>query len=110
MSSDIQRAYDAVKHAPLHRIHTFLATSDLHLLHKLKISREECVKRAVAAVSFAKSIGFTDIEFSPEDAGRSEKEFLCKVLGEVIAAGATTLNIPDTVGYNTPEEYGALMK
>ncbi|KAJ3086865.1 hypothetical protein HK102_012316 [Quaeritorhiza haematococci] len=108
--ADIQRAYDAVKEAPLHRIHTFLATSDIHLKYKLKISREECVERATAAVKFAKSLGCHDIEFSPEDAGRSEKEFLCKVLGEVIKAGATTLNIPDTVGYNTPEEYGALMK
>ncbi|KAJ3295094.1 hypothetical protein HK104_003026 [Borealophlyctis nickersoniae] len=108
--ADIQRAYDAVKHAPRHRIHTFLATSDLHLKYKLKINREECVARAVAAVKFAKSLGCDDIEFSPEDAGRSDKDFLCTVLGEVIMAGATTLNIPDTVGYNTPEEYGSLIK
>lgn len=108
--ADIQRAYDAVKHAPLHRIHTFLATSDIHLQYKLKINREECVARAVAAVKFAKSLGCKDIEFSPEDAGRSDREFLCQVLGEVIKAGATTLNIPDTVGYNTPEEYGAMIK
>ncbi|KAJ3416588.1 hypothetical protein HDV05_000870 [Chytridiales sp. JEL 0842] len=108
--ADIQRAHEAVKHAPLHRIHTFLATSDIHLQHKLRITREECIARAVAAVSFARSLGVTDVEFSPEDAGRSDKEFLCAVLGAVIAAGATTLNIPDTVGYNTPEEYGALIK
>ncbi|KAI8918454.1 2-isopropylmalate synthase [Powellomyces hirtus] len=108
--ADIQRAYDAIKHAPLHRVHTFLATSDIHLQYKLKITRDECVARAVAAVKFAKSIGCKDIEFSPEDAGRSDREFLCQVLGAVIKAGATTLNIPDTVGYNTPEEYGAMIK
>lgn len=67
------------------------------------------MKRAVAATEFAKSLT-DDIEFSPEDAGRSDRDFLCEVLGKVIEAGATTLNIPDTVGYNTPEEYGALIK
>ncbi|KAJ3117237.1 hypothetical protein HDU96_007496 [Phlyctochytrium bullatum] len=108
--ADISRAYEAVRHAPLHRIHTFLATSDIHLKHKLRINREECIARAVAAVRFARSLGCTDIEFSPEDAGRSDREFLCAVLGAVIEAGATTLNIPDTVGYNTPEEYGSMMK
>ncbi|KAI9106319.1 2-isopropylmalate synthase [Phlyctochytrium arcticum] len=108
--ADIQRAYDAVKHAPAHRIHTFLATSDIHLQYKLKINRTECIARAVAAVKFARSLGCKDIEFSPEDAGRSDREFLCQVLAEVIKAGATTLNIPDTVGYNTPEEYGAMIK
>ncbi|KAJ3034316.1 hypothetical protein HDV00_005192 [Rhizophlyctis rosea] len=108
--TDIQRAYDAIRHAPRHRIHTFLATSDIHLKHKLKINREECIARAVAAVQFAKSLGTQEIEFSPEDAGRSDRDFLCQVLGEVIKAGATTLNIPDTVGYNTPEEYGGLIE
>lgn len=99
-----------MKYAPLHRIHTFLATSDIHLKHKLNISRDECIARAVAAVKFAKGLGCNDIEFSCEDAGRSDKDFLCQVLGAVIDAGATTLNIPDTVGYNTPDEYGALIK
>ncbi|TPX34422.1 2-isopropylmalate synthase [Synchytrium endobioticum] len=108
--ADIKRAYEAVKDAPLHRVHTFLATSDIHLEHKLRINREECIQRAVAAVTYAKSLGCTDIEFSPEDAGRSDRQFLCQVLGEVIKAGATTLNIPDTVGYNIPEEYGAMIK
>ncbi|RKO85405.1 2-isopropylmalate synthase, partial [Blyttiomyces helicus] len=108
--ADIQRAYDAIKHAPLHRIHTFLATSDIHLQHKLKIDRDTCVARAVAAVQFARSLGCKDVEFSCEDAGRSDREFLCRVLGAVIKAGATTLNIPDTVGYNTPEEYGDIMR
>ncbi|OQR98506.1 2-isopropylmalate synthase [Achlya hypogyna] len=104
---DIQRCYDAVKHAPKHRIHLFLATSDIHLKYKLKISRDECIRRAVEAVSFAASL-CSDVEFSPEDAGRSDPEFLTEVLAEVIAAGATTLNIPDTVGYTIPEEYGNL--
>ncbi len=105
---DIQRAYDAVKAAPRHRIHTFLATSDIHLKHKLKIDREECVKQVIEAVSFAKTL-CDDIEFSPEDAGRSDPKFLTVVLGEAIKAGATTINIPDTVGYTTPEEFGGLI-
>ncbi|GAB4270371.1 MAG: 2-isopropylmalate synthase [Candidatus Promineifilaceae bacterium] len=107
--TDIQRAYDAVKAAPRHRIHTFLATSDIHLKHKLKIDREECVEQVIKAVSFARSL-CDDVEFSPEDAGRSDPDFLVQVLGEAIKAGATTLNIPDTVGYTTPEEYGWLIK
>ncbi len=106
---DIKRAYEAVKAAPRHRIHTFLATSDIHLKHKLKIDREECIEQVIAAVSYAKTL-CDDIEFSPEDAGRSDPEFLTVVLGEAIKAGATTLNIPDTVGYTTPEEFGWLIK
>ncbi|KAG7402111.1 hypothetical protein PHYBOEH_005674 [Phytophthora boehmeriae] len=109
MEKDIQRCYDAVKHAPKHRIHTFLATSDIHLKYKLKISRDECIRRAVEAVSFASSLT-PDVEFSPEDAGRSDPDFLCEILAEVIKAGATTLNIPDTVGYTVPEEYGSLFR
>lgn len=105
---DIQRAYDAIKMAPKHRIHTFLATSDIHLKHKLKIDREECVEQVIEAVSFASSL-CDDVEFSPEDAGRSDPDFLVQVLEEAIKAGATTLNIPDTVGYTTPEEFGWLM-
>jgi 2-isopropylmalate synthase len=105
---DIQRAYDAVKVAPRHRIHTFLATSDIHLKHKLKIDREECIDQVIEAVTFAKSM-CDDVEFSPEDAGRSDPEFLVQVLGEAIKAGATALNIPDTGGYTTPEEFGWLM-
>jgi 2-isopropylmalate synthase len=108
-NGDIQRAYDAVKAAPRHRIHTFLATSDIHLKHKLKIDREECVDQVIESVTFAKSL-CDDVEFSPEDAGRSDPEFLVQVLAEAIKAGATTLNIPDTVGYTTPEEYGWLIK
>jgi 2-isopropylmalate synthase len=106
---DIKRCFDAVKHAPKHRIHTFLATSDIHLKYKLKISRDECIRRAVDAVSFAASLT-DDVEFSPEDAGRSDPDFLCEVLAEVIKAGATTLNIPDTVGYTVPDEYGSLIR
>ncbi|KAK9711326.1 2-isopropylmalate synthase (Alpha-isopropylmalate synthase) (Alpha-IPM synthetase) [Basidiobolus ranarum] len=106
---DIQRTYDAVKYAPLHRIHIFLATSDIHLEYKLKISRSECIRRAVEAVAFAKTL-CDNIEFSPEDAARSDRTFLCEVLQNVIKAGATTLNIPDTVGICVPEEYGALFK
>jgi 2-isopropylmalate synthase len=106
---DIQRAYEAVKGAPRHRIHTFLATSDIHLKHKLKIDREECVEQVITAVSFARSL-CDDVEFSPEDAGRSDPDFLVQVLAEAIKAGATTLNIPDTVGYTTPEEFGWLIK
>jgi len=106
---DIQRAYDAVKVAPRHRIHTFLATSDIHLKYKLRIDREECVEQVIEAVSFARSL-CDDVEFSPEDAGRSDPDFLVQVLAEAIKAGATTLNIPDTVGYTTPEEYGRLIR
>lgn len=106
---DILRAYEAIKAAPRHRIHTFLATSDIHLEHKLKIDREECISRVIEAVSYAKSL-CDDVEFSPEDAGRSDPEFLTVVLGEAIKAGATTINIPDTVGYTTPAEFGQLIK
>ncbi|KAJ2778299.1 2-isopropylmalate synthase (Alpha-isopropylmalate synthase) (Alpha-IPM synthetase) [Coemansia interrupta] len=105
---DIQTAFDAVRDAPRHRIHVFLATSDIHLEHKLKITREQCTQRIAEMVGFAKSL-CADIEFSPEDAGRSDPAFLCEALAVAIEAGATTLNIPDTVGYNTPQEYGALI-
>ncbi|KAI7906028.1 2-isopropylmalate synthase [Cokeromyces recurvatus] len=106
---DIKRCAEAIAPAPRKRIHVFLATSDLHLKYKLKINREECIQRAVAAVTLARTF-VDDVEFSPEDAGRSDPDFLCQVLGNVIEAGATTLNIPDTVGYNMPEEYGNLIK
>lgn len=105
---DIQRCFDAVKYAPRHRIHTFLATSDIHLKYKLNISRQDCIAKAVDAVAFAKSL-CDDVQFSPEDAGRSDPDFLLEVCEAVIAAGATTLNIPDTVGYTVPEEYGAIL-
>jgi 2-isopropylmalate synthase len=106
---DISRAWDAVRHAARPRIHTFLATSDIHLKYKLKISREECIQQARDMVSYACRL-CPDVEFSPEDAGRSDPDFLYRVLEEAIKAGATTINIPDTVGYTTPEEYGALIR
>jgi 2-isopropylmalate synthase len=107
--ADIDRAWEAVRHAAKPRIHTFLATSDIHLKHKLRITREECVERVRQMVSYAKSL-CEDVEFSPEDAGRSDPEFLYVVLEEAIKAGATTLNIPDTVGYVTPDEFYNLIR
>ncbi|MBI2517926.1 MAG: 2-isopropylmalate synthase [Opitutae bacterium] len=105
---DIETAWEGVKGAKHPRIHTFLATSDIHLQHKLRLSRPEVVARATEMVTFARSL-CADVEFSPEDAGRSDPEFLYEVLAAVIKAGATTLNIPDTVGYTMPDEYGALI-
>ena len=107
---DIGRAWDAVKGAVRPRIHTFIATSDIHMKSKLNKTPEEVIDIAVNAVTFAKSLGCDDIEFSPEDAGRSDPEFLYRVLGKVIEAGATTLNIPDTTGWNMPWEFGDLIK
>lgn len=106
--ADIDRAWEAVKPARRPRIHTFLATSDIHLQYKLKISREECLQRVGEMVAYAHGL-CQDVEFSPEDAGRSDPEFLYQVLEVAIKAGATTLNIPDTVGYTTPAEFGALI-
>jgi 2-isopropylmalate synthase len=100
---DIEEAARALAPAERSRIHTFLATSDLHLSTKLRITREECLASAVSAVKLAR--GFTDdVEFSAEDATRSDRDFLCRVIEAVIAAGATTINLPDTVGYATPDE------
>ncbi len=107
--SDIDQAWEGVKHAKHPRIHTFLATSPIHMEHKLKMDPEEVVDQVKEMVTYAKSY-CDDVEFSPEDAGRSDPDFLYLVLGEAIKAGATTLNIPDTVGYTTPEEFGALIK
>jgi 2-isopropylmalate synthase len=108
-TADIERAWQAVKAAAHPRIHTFLATSDIHLLHKLKLSRRECLEQARNAVGFAKSL-CKDVEFSPEDATRSDPDFLCDVVGAVIEAGATTVNIPDTVGYAVPSEFADLIQ
>ena len=105
---DIDKAWEAVKGAQHPRIHTFLATSEIHMKHKLNMDREQVVERVSEMVTYARSL-CEDVEFSPEDAGRSDPEFLYLVLGEAIKAGATTLNIPDTVGYTTPEEFGALI-
>src|SRR5215467_11674090 len=98
---DIERAWQALQAAARPRIHVFLATSDIHLKYKLRISRQECLDQAREAVSFAKSL-CDDVEFSPEDATRTDPEFLCQVVEAVVAAGATTVNIPDTVGFTTP--------
>lgn len=105
---DIETAFESVRHAFEPRIHTFLATSDLHLEHKLRMGRDEVVDRVAEAVAYARSL-CDDVEFSPEDAGRSDRHFLVRVLRTAVEAGATTLNIPDTVGYLTPSEYGDLI-
>jgi len=105
---DVERAWEAVRDAEHPRIHTFLATSDIHLEFKLKITRAEALQQAREAVSLAKS-HCDDVEFSPEDATRSEFDFLCEVVETAIEAGATTINIPDTVGYSLPSDYGALI-
>jgi 2-isopropylmalate synthase len=105
---DIERAWEALQGAARPRIHIFLATSDIHLQYKLRITREQCLAQAREAVSFAKSL-CADVEFSPEDATRTDHDFLCQVLEAVVEAGATTLNIPDTVGYTIPSEFGELI-
>jgi 2-isopropylmalate synthase len=105
---DIERAGEALKPAEQSRIHTFIATSPIHMTEKLRMSPDQVVERAVAAVKQARN--YTDnVEFSPEDAGRSEPDFLCRILEAVIDAGATTVNIPDTVGYAMPEIFGSLI-
>ncbi|MFC1764782.1 2-isopropylmalate synthase [Planctomycetota bacterium] len=109
VAQDIDAAGNALAPAPRKRIHTFIATSSIHMQHKLNKSPEEVLKMAVAAVEHAKS--FTDdVEFSPEDACRSDMSFLLEVLSAVVEAGATTLNIPDTVGYVLPYEYGQIIR
>ncbi len=105
---DIDAAWQAVQYAKQPRIHTFLATSPIHMQYKLKMEPEEVLTRVSEMVSYARSL-CQDVEFSPEDAGRSEPEFLYQVLDAAIQAGATTLNIPDTVGYTTPQEFGILI-
>jgi 2-isopropylmalate synthase len=106
---DIDRAWQAIRHAAKPRIHTFIATSDIHMKYKLKLTHDEVINKAVEAVKYAKS--FTDnVEFSAEDGSRSEPDFLCKVFEATIEAGATTVNLPDTVGYAIPEEFTDLVK
>jgi 2-isopropylmalate synthase len=101
--ADLERAAWAIKPAAQGRIHTFIATSDLHLQAKLRISREQCLEAAVDAVRYARHHTY-DVQFSAEDATRTDFDFLCRVVEAVIAVGATTINLPDTVGYSTPEE------
>ena len=106
---DIDKAWEAVQGAVRPRIHTFLATSDIHMQHKLRMSPSEVLETVGDMVQYASSL-CDNVEFSPEDAGRSDPDFLVEVLSVAIRAGATTLNIPDTVGYTTPEEFGALIR
>lgn len=109
VDADIDRAWEAVKAAGRPRIHTFIATSDIHIERKLNKSKAEVVEMAKAAVARAK--GYTaDVEFSPEDATRSDFEFLCRIVRAAIDSGATVINVPDTVGYALPEEFGDLIK
>jgi 2-isopropylmalate synthase len=105
---DVERAAAALSHARRPRIHTVIATSEIHLKHKLKKTQEQVLDEAVGAVELARR-HVDDVEFSAEDAARTEPEFLEKVSKAVVAAGARTVNLPDTVGYSTPKEYGALI-
>ncbi|MEY2701047.1 MAG: hypothetical protein RIQ52_1802 [Pseudomonadota bacterium] len=108
LDRDIDQAGEALRDARQSRIHTFIATSPIHMQRKLNMSPEQVIEHAVRAVRRARQ--YTDsVEFSPEDAGRSEEDFLCRILEAVIDAGATTLNIPDTVGYAFPEQFGAMI-
>ncbi|MDR3575420.1 MAG: 2-isopropylmalate synthase [Anaerolineaceae bacterium] len=107
--TDIDLAWEGVRQAAHPRIHVFLATSDIHLQYKLKMTREQVIERVREMVGHAHSL-CEDVEYSPEDGGRSDPEFLYQVLDAAIQAGATTLNIPDTVGYLTPDEFGGLIK
>jgi 2-isopropylmalate synthase len=108
-TGDVDRAWEALRGAAHPRIHIFLATSDIHLKYKLRITRERCLEQARNAVRHAKTL-CADVEFSPEDATRTEVAFLCQVVEAAIEAGATTVNIPDTVGFTMPEEYGQLIR
>jgi 2-isopropylmalate synthase len=109
LDKDIDRAGEALKGANSSRIHTFIATSDIHMKMKLNMTPDQVVKQAIHAVKRARN--WTDnVEFSPEDAGRSNEDFLCRIIEAAIDAGATTINIPDTVGYNIPHQFGATIK
>ncbi|MEM7431711.1 MAG: 2-isopropylmalate synthase [Pseudomonadota bacterium] len=106
---DIQKVHDAVKGAANHRIHVFVATSAIHREHKLRMAKEEIIKSAVGAIGLAKEL-CDDVEFSPEDASRTELAYLAEVVSAAIEAGATTINIPDTVGYTVPAEFDELFR
>ena len=109
VKGDVDAAWQGIQGAERKRIHVFIATSDIHLQHKLRMTRDQVLNATRAMVAYARSF-CEDVEFSPEDASRSDPEFLYQVLGEAIAAGATTLNIPDTVGYATPDEFYTLIQ
>ena len=104
---DIDRTAEAVRDAERYRIHTFLATSDIHLQHKLRKTREQVLEMVQTSVRHARDL-VEDVEFSAEDASRTDIDFLCRVIEVAIKAGATTINLPDTVGYAVPEEYAAM--
>jgi 2-isopropylmalate synthase len=106
---DIERAAASVEKAHRARIHTFLASSDIHLEYKLKMTREQAIDRVAEMVALARTY-VDDVEFSPEDATRTDHEFLVRMVTVAVEAGATTINLPDTVGYSTPNEYGALFQ
>jgi 2-isopropylmalate synthase len=106
---DIQRGIDALKGARSWRIHTFIATSELHMAKKLRMTPEQVLEQAKLSVRYAKN-ACPDVEFSPEDGSRSDPDFLCRVLEAAIKEGATTINIPDTVGYAVPEQFGEMIK
>jgi 2-isopropylmalate synthase len=106
---DIKRAFEAVKDAPQRRIHTFHSTSDIHLKYQFRVTREEALRRSVEMVKLARSL-VEDVEFSPMDATRTELPYLLDVVEAVIDAGASTVNIPDTVGYTTPDEFGSTIR
>src|SRR5207249_6763957 len=108
-ADDIDRAWEALQDNPRPRIHVFLATSAIHREFKLRMAKEEIIARAVEGVKRAKGY-CEDIEFSPEDAARTELDFLAEVVEKAVEAGATTLNIPDTVGYAVPSQYAAAIR
>jgi len=108
LPSDIEKAGEALREAKHKRIHTFIATSSIHMEHKLRMSPRQVLSSAVEAVQFAKQFA-PEVEFSPEDASRSDLAFLCEVIQAVIERGATVVNIPDTVGYSTPDDFGTLV-
>jgi 2-isopropylmalate synthase len=108
-TTDVDAAWEAVREAERPVIHVFLATSEIHLQHKLKMSHEEALQQVKAMVSYARNLCPT-VEFSAEDATRSDWDYLCRVFATAIRAGATTINVPDTVGYTLPQEYEALFR
>ncbi len=108
-NDDIDRAWEAVRHAERPRIHTFIATSDIHLEHKLKKTRKQVLEDAINAVTYARSLA-PEVEFSAEDATRTDSDYLCEIVEATIDAGARVINIPDTVGYAMPWDFGELIK
>src|SRR5437763_13118543 len=108
-TEDIERAWEALRAAERARLHIFLATSDIHLQCKLKITRDDCLRQIGTSIALARTF-CDDVEFSPEDATRSDLDFLCRAVQEAVDAGATTINIPDTVGYTVPEEFTQIIR